>query len=74
MLLSLALLLTFSNNLDFNGWKSCKILCPAQQEFGSVILFLGSAFGYTASLFIARQLKKKSQFLLGASIMIVSSG
>ncbi|XP_023326131.1 uncharacterized protein LOC111699642 isoform X1 [Eurytemora carolleeae] len=51
-------------------------------EFGFLIPFetimilipCGSAFGYTASLFIARQLKKKSQFLLGASIMIVSSG
>ncbi|XP_023326132.1 uncharacterized protein LOC111699642 isoform X2 [Eurytemora carolleeae] len=54
-------------------WTSSDFLLP----FGIIVaLFgsIGSAFGYTASLFIARQLKKKSQFLLGASIMIVSSG
>ncbi|XP_023320285.1 facilitated trehalose transporter Tret1 [Eurytemora carolleeae] len=44
--------------------------------FQILMLFIptGSAVGYTASVFIAKKLKKKNQFILAASIMAFSAG
>ena len=39
-----------------------------------LIILLGAAAGFTASLFISKKLKKKNQFIMASCIMIVSAG
>ena len=39
-----------------------------------IFCYVGSAVGYTASVFIAKKLKKKNQFILAACIMAFSAG
>ena len=39
-----------------------------------IIILLGAAAGFTASLFISKKLKKKNQFIMASCIMIVSAG
>ena len=44
------------------------------QELYYLFCHAGSAVGYTASVFIAKKLKKKNQFIMAACIMMLSAG
>lgn len=52
----------------------CSLYTKRQINKAIIIISLGAAAGFTASLFISKKLKKKNQFIMASCIMIVSAG